>query len=329
MPTYNAEQYLKDSIESVLNQSYSDFDFYIYDDCSTDCSKELIETYKDFRIFYRKNNINLGIAKTLNIGLEELLSNYEYIARMDADDWCYPDRFEKQLAFMEANGNICISGTQGYWLKDICLNPISGWKYPLRHEYIEKNLLFAASFGHSSVIFRSKFFKNYKLRYDEKISTCEDWDLWIRIVKIGKVANLPGFFMKYRILDDSNHRSSEKNEKHLEERSKILSDYWFSLGIALSSEQIFDFYFNQNAVLKREFIRNIKIIIEAFNRLYQKSCSNLTQEERTNFRYLLARKILNYWKRTKLSRLNPLVWMVIINEVQFMNKFRLIKSILR
>lgn len=329
MPTYNAAPYLKESVDSVLNQTFTDFDLYIYDDCSIDNTAEIISAYKDVRLHYRKNPENWGIAKTLNKGLDELLPYYEYIARMDADDWSYPERFQKQLDCLEYHQKVVLCGTQGYWLKEMTQNPISGWQYPVNHHYIKIHLLFAASFGHSSVVFRSAFFQKHKFRYNETISTCEDWDLWIRIVKVGDVVNLPDFLMKYRILENSNHRSPQKIEKHLEERSKIISEYWKHFNVELSSKQIFCFYYNNKKIMYAEFITICKIVIRAFNQLYNDTKYNLTSEEKKRFVYGMARKILNYWKRAQLSRFNLLVWGIIIKEVRFMNKLKLIKSIIR
>ena len=145
MPTYNCAAYLSESIDSILNQTFSHFDFYIYDDCSTDNSQEIIESYNDERIFYRKNDINLGISKTLNKGLNELLENYEFIARMDADDWAYPERLQKQIDFLEENKTQVLCGTQGFWLKNLSETFSSTWKYPIENDYIKLYLLFAAS----------------------------------------------------------------------------------------------------------------------------------------------------------------------------------------
>lgn len=329
LPTYNAAAYLKESIDSVLNQTFSDFDLYVYDDCSTDNTEELISEYKDSRVYYRKNPVNSGIAKTLNLGLEELLPHYEYIARMDADDWAYPERFQKQMVFLENNQDIVLCGTQGYWLKDMNQNPDSGWKYPVRDEYIKYYLLFAASFGHSSVLLRSAFFHKYNLRYDEAISTCEDWDLWIRVAKIGSVANVPDFLMKYRILQSSNHRSSENTKKHLEERSIIISGYWANFGISLKPEEVYTYYYGNKAMTLSDFKVKIKVLINAFNLLYANAKQNLVLEERRNFSYLLARRILDFWKRSDVSRCNPKIWIIIVKEVRFLNKIKLIKSIFR
>lgn len=329
LPTYNAAAYLKESIDSILNQTFADFDLYVYDDCSTDNTEELISGYKDARFFYRKNNVNFGIAKTLNSGLEELLPHYEYIARMDADDWAYPERFEKQIEFLESNQDIVLCGTQGYWLKDMNQNPASGWKYPVRNEYIKYYLLFAASFGHSSVLLRSNFFQKHDLRYNENISTCEDWDLWIRVAMIGSVSNLPNFLMKYRILENSNHRSPEKIKTHLEERSIIISDYWANFGIILKPETVFEYYYGNKAMTLPDFKVKIKVLINAFNLLYANAQQNLVLEERKNFSYLQARRILDYWKKSKVSRFNPAIWGLLVKEVKIMNTFKLIKSLIR
>lgn len=329
LPTYNAVSYLKVSIDSILNQTFFDFDLYIYDDCSTDKSQEIILDYKDSRVIYRKNKSNLGIAKTLNLGLQELLPNYEFIARMDADDWAYPERFQKQLDYLNAYKEVVLCGTQGYWLKDINQNPISGWEYPIRYEFIKKYLLFGASFGHSSVIMRSDFFKKYQLRYNEDIRTCEDWELWMRVLQLGKGGNLPYFLMKYRVLENSNHRSVEKLNQHLLERARIISCYWSNFKIELAPELVYDFYYNKRAVSKTEFIRNSKLAIKAFNELYEKSTLDLNDKERGIFGYLLARKILNYWKRSTVSRTDLLIWIELTRAIRFINKVKWIKSLIR
>jgi glycosyltransferase involved in cell wall biosynthesis len=329
LPTYNAAAYLKESIDSILNQTFAHLDLYVYDDCSTDNTEEIISEYDDSRLFYRKNIKNSGIAKTLNKGLEELLPHYEYIARMDADDWAYPERFQKQIDYLYKNQQIVMCGTQGYWLKDIHQNPVSGWRYPISNEYIKCYLLFAASFGHSSLIFRSEPFQKFNLRYNETIETCEDWDFWIRIVKNGPVANLPDFMMKYRILENSNHRALKKSEKHFQERSIIISNYWVEFKIVLSPEQVFDYYFGNKVLSPSNFIIKIKILIDAFNLLYASTKDNLVLEERRKFSYLLTRRILDYWKRSKVNRFNPLIWGVIVKEVKFINTIKLIKSLIR
>lgn len=329
LPTYNAAPYLKESIDSVLNQTFTDFDLYIYDDCSTDDSEELIKSYTDSNVFYFKNEQNIGLTKTLNKGLDLLLSKYEYIARMDADDYCYPERFEKQIQFLELNSDVVLCGTQGYWLKDIRENPIKGWTYPTNSNYAKYYLLFGATFGHSSVVFRSEFFKLNHLRYDETKINCQDWELWTRISKIGQMANLPDFLMKYRILENSNHRSPEKQKIQYDNRSKIITAYWKSFGFDLSVDEIREYYYDEVFVTKTEFKHKVRKLIEVFNVVYTQSKSEISIEDQKNFSYLLARKIVSYWKRSGVSRYNISSWFFIISQVKFMNKVKLIKSIIR
>ncbi|MBU3822737.1 glycosyltransferase family 2 protein [Flavobacteriaceae bacterium XHP0103] len=329
MPTYNAAPYLVESISSILNQTFSDFDFYIYDDCSTDNTAALISGYKDPRLHYIKNDKNLGIAQTLNKGLDALLPNYRYIARMDADDWAYPMRLEKQMSYLQQHKAVAMCGTQGYWVKDMALNPESGWTYPTRHEYISYYLLFTATFGHSSLIISSAFFNKNKLRYDETIKTCEDWDLWIRVVKLGKAVNLPDFLMKYRILNESNHRALETKNQHLKERSKLISGYWLHFGAVLTPKQIFDFYYGEKPLTKAGFIKQSHLLIQAFNHIYQLAHNDLSQNELDAFSYMLARRLLSYWRRSKVSRKDFSIWWYLVKEVTFRHPFKLVKSMLR
>ena len=109
MPVYNGEKYLRESIDSILNQTYTDYEFIIVNDGSNDKTEEIILSYNDNRIRYIKNEKNLQIVKSLNRGIE--LAKGRYIARMDADDISLPRRFEKQITFMENNLEIGVCGT--------------------------------------------------------------------------------------------------------------------------------------------------------------------------------------------------------------------------
>jgi glycosyltransferase involved in cell wall biosynthesis len=103
MPTYNAEKYLREAMDSILAQSFKDFELIVINDCSADGTEQIVLSYQDPRIVYLKNEKNLGVAGTLNRGLQ--VANGKYIARMDSDDRSVPERFEKQLAYLEENPN--------------------------------------------------------------------------------------------------------------------------------------------------------------------------------------------------------------------------------
>lgn len=326
MPTYNCAKYLNESIDSILNQTYSDFDFYIYDDNSSDNTEDIIKSYSDSRIFYRKNDDNLGISKTLNKGLDELLKNYQFIARMDADDWCFPERFQKQINFLQKNKDFCICGTQGFWLKDISEIPLSSWKYPIDNEFIRLYLLFSASFGHSSVIISSEYFLQNGLKYNEDIKTCEDWQLWTRVSKSSKVYNLPDFLMKYRIVNTSNHRSAENKNTHLRERSTIISNYWKTFDIDLTPEQVFEYYYASDISVSENFDSKLIRLIDCFNQLYLNHTNDLKKEDKKRFSYLLARKIADFKKRSNINKNNFYMWFVLLTHIKFISSVKLIKS---
>ena len=273
-----------------------------------------------------KNIENVGIAKTLNLGLEKLLPNYEYIARMDADDFAFPERIKKQIDFLEQNKTVVLNGTQGFWLSKMLENPFIGWEYPIRDNYIKLYLLFGATFGHSSIVLRSAFFRINNLKYDENIKTCEDWDLWIKASMIGHIANLSDFLMKYRIVSTSNHRSLENKKIHLNERSIIISNYWKTFNIDLSPQQVFEYYYDTNESTRANFYSKIKILIDSFNTLFFNHAQNLENQDKKQFSYILARKILNFWKRSGISRSNPIVWLILLQKIKFINKVKLIRS---
>lgn len=328
LPTYNAAAYIKTAIDSLLGQTFEDFDIYIYDDCSTDNTKEVVSQFKDSRIHYLKNPENYGIAKTLNIGLEFLENSYDYIARMDADDWCYPERFEKQLRYLKLHPEIVLCGTQGYWVRDLLKQPKKFWKAPENHNFIKINLLFSGSFGHSSIMFQAKFLRNNAVRYNEKIKTCEDWDLWTRIVRIGKVANLPDFLMKYRILAQSNHRSETHQELHFNERSVIISNYWKYFDLMLSPEEVFDYYFKENKVSTKEFFENLNRLIVIFNVLITHAVY-CKKEDKKKLIYKLLRFITGYRIRKQQPKFVLKQWLLMLKTIRFSNSLEVLKQLMK
>lgn len=120
MPVYNVEKYVKEAIESVLNQSYKNFQLLILDDCSTDDTAGIVKSFTDTRIRYYRQEKNVGLAENLNSGVE--LSDTEYLARMDGDDISVPTWLEKQILFLDAHPEIglCSVGFRFFWYKRLC-----------------------------------------------------------------------------------------------------------------------------------------------------------------------------------------------------------------
>lgn len=195
MPVYNASQYLAEAIESIVSQTFTDWELIIIDDGSTDDSKLIIKRYaqSDKRIRYYKNEQNMGVIRTLNKGIN--LSTGKYIARMDADDISLPTRFDTQYRFLENNADVAMCGTYAL-LIDEKGNETGRITYLESDEYLRINLLFSPSFIHPSMMIRTDVLK--KNLYDESYKHAEDYELWCRIASNHKVANLPSFLLKYR-----------------------------------------------------------------------------------------------------------------------------------
>ncbi|MEI6352473.1 MAG: glycosyltransferase [Candidatus Nomurabacteria bacterium] len=219
MPVYNGEKFLKEAIESILNQSFQDFELIIINDASTDNSLNIINKYSDNILYKNKikiinNKENLfskhGIVKVLNSGMK--IANGKYIARMDADDISLPERFEKQINILEKeNATLC-----GTWA--ITINEdgkeISKMNYPKTSWIGNKFYLLKGNpFIHPTVMFNKETiqnigsYKNYK--------HIEDYELWTRIVPEYKSINIPEYLFKYRI-----HSNQITRKTNLEMRLK-------------------------------------------------------------------------------------------------------------
>lgn len=329
LPTYNAAHFLNEAIDSILEQTFTDFELFIMDDCSTDNTKTVVESYTDSRINYIKNSENLGLSATLNKGIKMLAPKYRFIARMDADDWSFPNRFKKQISFLESNSDVVMCGTQGYWLKDFSREVQLPWEYPLTHNEIKYHLLFSACFGHSSVMFKSEFLNKKHTIYNEYIKTCEDWDLWTRIIHVGKVANLPDFLMKYRIVESSNHRSEDNKQTHLLERSKVISNHWNSFNIECDEAFVYDVYFSETVKSKSELKSLILRLINMSNQLFVLSSNDLNKAQSIRLRYRLLRNIKRTWKLSGISQFSFDIWLLILKNVSFSGVFNTIKTVIR
>ena len=189
MPTYNAEEYLDESIKSIQNQTYGDFELLIIDDNSNDRTRDIVNFYaeKDSRIKLI-NGPQKGIAEALNKGID--IAKGEYIARMDADDISLPERFQKQNCFLDNNPEIDIVGT---WFESFPDGKI--YKHPAKVTYV--NMLQYCCIGHPTIMFRKKSFDKYNLRYNSDYY-CEDYELWSRAIRYLNFYNLQEVLLKYR-----------------------------------------------------------------------------------------------------------------------------------
>ena len=192
MPAYNAEKYIVEAIDSIFGQTFEDFEFIILNDCSTDRTEEIILSYDDPRIVYLKNEQNMGVAATLNRGLE--IAKGEYIARMDADDISLPERFALQAAYLDSHPQVAVVGASV---------EVFGSQKSLRHfsetsQKLKVDLLFGCCLAHPSVMMRTTMITDFQ-GYDPAFNGVEDYHLWARISQKYELACLPQILLRYRI----------------------------------------------------------------------------------------------------------------------------------
>lgn len=195
MPVYDGERYLEEAIQSILNQTFRDFELIIINDGSTDGTAPIIERYRRadgrVRAFEQANH---GLAATLNRGLE--LARGDYVVRMDQDDVSLPDRLAVQTAFMSANRHVGICGT---WIETFDRLNRTVLRLPTDDATIRSWLLFESVLPHPSVIMRREALSSAGLFYDETCMHAEDYDLWVRASRHTALANVPEVLLRYRL----------------------------------------------------------------------------------------------------------------------------------
>ena len=179
MPVYNGLPYLQEAIESVLSQTFADFEFLIVDDASTDKSVACIRSYKDSRIRLVPNERNLGQTGSLNKGLQ--LAQGIYIARLDQDDVCLPERLRRQVAFLQHKPDVVALCSWEYSI-DACGRKVRSWRSQLENygAFLGTLLIGNCPIWHPSIMFRRQIVAELG-GYDESYAPAEDFDLWVRI----------------------------------------------------------------------------------------------------------------------------------------------------
>lgn len=218
MPLYNSERYLREAMDSVLAQTFSDFELIVLNDGSTDGSQKILEDFRKLdpriKLISRENR---GLAETLNEGID--LARGKWIARMDQDDIALPNRFERQLQWLqETNADIC-----GSWIRLFGAADTYILKHAQTDSAIKMELLFGAPFAHPSVMMRTALVK--ELRYDKAWEKAEDYDLWERAARGGwKMTNVPEVLLHYRQHDTQTSTVASSRQQYLTQA--IRHRYW-------------------------------------------------------------------------------------------------------
>lgn len=285
MPAYNAALFLKESIESILNQTYKNFELIIINDGSSDHTEEIINSYKDYRISYFKTPNNNGLVSTLNRGL--LHCKGEFIARMDADDWAYPKRLEIQINYLLKNPDIDICGANiALWDGEYTRGK---WIFPVNDTDIKANLFLKCSMAHPTIIFRQPLSSPTEQIYNEQYYPAEDYELWVRLMAKKKFHNINKTLLKYRI--NPNQISYKNSLKQSKMAFKISWEQVLNLN--LSTEHQTNYKKTHHKLIIGPWPKEKDELIKLISWLKILKCSNEREEkfDKISFNHLLGKKL--------------------------------------
>lgn len=282
MPVYNRQDYVKEAIDSIINQSYQNWELLVLNDNSTDRTLEIINTYSDTRIKIISHDSNQGISFNRNLGIE--LSTGDYIAFLDSDDIAAPNRIEVQLNFLIKNPNFVIVGSNIQAIDKNGTTIDSVTRYTLKAEEIPLRLLFNNYFTTSAVML------NKALIYNEKFSSeyivAEDYHFWIRIISKHKGWNLPLTLTFYRCHDTN--ISNQKEKLMIEADHKILALQLNKIGSFLNEEVNIYYHIGKNQL--NLYSGQIIKLDSALSKLLLNNKNSKIYDQR-----LLTNYLYNYW----------------------------------
>ena len=226
--TYNREKLIMEAINSVLAQTYQNFEIIIVDDGSTDNTRDLIESINDPRIKYIYQE-NAGCAAARNTGIDN--ANGEYIAILDSDDLWLPKKLEKQIQFMNTHPEVGVCGTLA---ENIGTTHYNAW-FPSKHEDIKAALLFDGCMTHSSVMMHKELLDKFNIRYNCNLQTSEDYDLYLQLLDITEFYTIPEILVQYRLHSNNMGFVCNNSIKHIH---FIIRHKLINLGMNPSNEEM-------------------------------------------------------------------------------------------
>lgn len=323
MPVYNGEKYLREAIDSILGQTYRDYEFVIINDGSTDGSVKIIQSYSDERIRLIHNKKNMGLPATLNKGIEMAIG--EYIVRTDPDDISLPTRIKKQVSFMDNYPEVGVCGT---WIKYIGVSyrpwVSTIYKYPINYRDIKSRSLFCSNFCHPSVIMRKSLLEKFRLKYDPDHYDAEDYGLWQKCSFCFPLANIPEVLLLYRINPGSVTNSNKNRDFETVQRINRINIQ--NLGIGFSPEELL-IYRNYPISFKPEFLVKFHLWLQRL----QKANSIKQIYPEPEFSQALSEEWFSACYRSSGLGIKVwfLFWRLSLSKVVRFNKSKIIKFFLR
>lgn len=292
-------QFLRESIESILNQTYKNFEFIIIDDNTTAENINIIKSYNDNRVKLIHNRHNIGLTKSLNKGIQ--LAKGKYIARMDADDISELDRFEKQVAYMEKNPDVIVLGGYAQILNTnkIFMPRIDDF------EVVKIRMLFYnCALVHPTAMINRKMLIDYGIRYNELINKSQDYMLWVDCMSVKKIEVLEDVVLQYRVHNNQISRASSAEQKHfaMEVQKRLLRPLF---GDSLNDEILLI----NGSIVNGEFCTSLKKYECYFQILMEKN------------------RLTNLYNQEKFKRECYYMWLLMtFKSIVFFNNFKGIKS---
>jgi len=281
MPAYNAGDFLCSSIDSILNQTYKNFEFIIVNDASTDGTSKILNQYKkqDKRIKVITNKINLGISRSANIGISE--AKGEFIARMDADDIANFDRIEKQVKFLLRNKKVVAVGGQCQLIDKDGVK-IGEKLFPTDNKHIKSMIFANVPLQQPTLMVNKNLLPKNFVWYDNDFSSAEELELIFKLFKLGEVRNLKDIVLKYRMHDHNTSFINPKKTFYLTLKTRIRSIFKYGYTPTLRgtlttiAQTIFIFLMPNKWIypiylytrrIKKIDIRNVRINLDVFKPL--------------------------------------------------------------
>lgn len=284
MPVYNREHYVKGAIDSILNQTFTDFEFIIVNDGSTDNTLQILKSYNDERIKILENDQNRGIVYSRNRGLEAATG--KYVGMFDSDDIALPDKFKIQHNFLETNPNF---GMVGAWVKFIDENgniTKGKWKLTKPSNYIPSIMLFRNYFVQSTILIRKEAIPEGG--YSAGFDIVEDSKMWFDVSKNYKVANIQDYLVHYRVHSGN---ISDMGEKHLTNSKKLFRYIFNTLDIEPTEKELDIHYLIKN----NKSITDLNQLLEIEKWLLKISIANF--KTKVYDQKILQKVIFNRWSK--------------------------------
>lgn len=253
LAVYNGEKHIVRAINSVVNQSYTNWELIIVNDGSTDSTVALIETFNDSRITLLHNNKNLGVTPSRNKYLHA--AQGKYLAVIDADDEWLQSKLENQVKFLEKNKGYGICGCYANRINDTTSYI---WKYPITDEEIRVRLIWGSAVIHSSILLRLSIIRGNNLCYDEKFKQAEDYNLIAQCVILSKAYNIPQALVNY--YEHGEQLTTSNNEEQVANSSKASLSYLNTIGVKFSLEE--------SSLLRRQHGYHLSFNLEELNVLW-------------------------------------------------------------